>query len=184
MGNPPITEPFGKVIWITGFSGSGKSTVARLLVDLLRKNGVKPIFLDGDQLREVLKRDDVIDANYNLEARTELALIYARLCEAFSRQGHTVVIATISMYDEVYMWNRLNMPNYVMVYLHVPIEVLIERNQKGLYADFATGDASKIVGLDICSTIPDDAAMIIDNFGSCDPASAANLIFDKISEGI
>ena len=95
----------GQVIWITGLSGAGKTTVAEQLTLRIREEGLQPIMLDGDILRDLFKSTEVISETYNREARIKLAIQYAQICKVLSSQGFTVIIATISMFREVYAWN-------------------------------------------------------------------------------
>ena len=80
----------GQVIWITGLSGAGKTTVAAALDECLRERGLIPILLDGDILRNLFKSTDEIGKTYNREARIKLALKYAHLCKTLSSQGFIV----------------------------------------------------------------------------------------------
>ena len=81
--------------------------------------------------------------------RLALALQYARLCQIISCQGQTVVIATISMFNEVYSWNRVNIPRYFEVYLKVPFEELRRRDPKNIYSRFDSGELKNIAGFDL-----------------------------------
>ena len=96
----------GQVIWVMGLSGAGKTTLANELTARLRQGGLQPILLDGDILRNLFKVSGITIDTHNRESRIKLALKYALMCELLSSQGFTVVIATISMFDEVYAWNR------------------------------------------------------------------------------
>ena len=109
----------GKVIWITGLSGAGKTTLATELVSCLRDNNDKPVLLDGDVFRDLLKLPNLMVDEHSREVRISLALKYGLMCQLLASQGITVVIATISMFEEVYTWNRMNLPNYFEVYLKV-----------------------------------------------------------------
>ncbi len=100
----------GRVVWITGLSGAGKSTVSEALVERLLQANPKTLFLDGDALREVLAVTAVDGADHGRSQRLDLAMRYARLCRLLASQGFTVVIATISLFREVHAWNRANLP--------------------------------------------------------------------------
>ena len=102
----------GQVIWITGLSGAGKTTLANELITSLKQRDLRPILLDGDILRKLLQVPQKNNNSHTRETRIKLALQYARMCEVLSSQGFTVVIAPISMFDEVYVWNRANLPNF------------------------------------------------------------------------
>lgn len=152
----------GQVIWITGLSGAGKTTVAVALDQCLRERGLIPILLDGDILRDLFKSTNGINKTYNREERIKLALKYAHLCKILSSQGFTVIIATISMYNEIYAWNRTNLPNCFEIYLKVPLKELRRRDPKKIYQRYDTGDLSNVAGLDLAVDEPLEPHVILD----------------------
>jgi len=148
-----VTQP-PSVIWITGLSGAGKSTVSSALVTRLRASLPAVVALDGDELREVLGAVESSGHNHGREGRLALALRYARFCRMVAQPGVTVVIATISMFREVHAWNRENLPGYVEVYLRVPVEELRRRDPKGIYRRFDRGELRDVAGLDLAVDEP------------------------------
>ena len=90
------------VVWVTGLPNSGKSTIADLVSVILRNSGVHPVRLDGDCLRKVLPPI----FGYAPADRRALALFYAGLASELSRQGHLVIVSTVSLFHEVHEWNR------------------------------------------------------------------------------
>ncbi len=120
-----------KVIWITGLPGAGKSTVAnKLSLSIIKKYDEKPLIIDGDFIRKALG-----DYDYSKEGRLKLAYSYMKMAHLFSQQGHIVICATVSMFEEVRIWGRDNISGYLEVFLECPIEVLKKRNKKGLYTN-------------------------------------------------
>lgn len=117
----------GRVIWITGLSGAGKTTLAKALLPLLPE---PRLLLDGDVMREALAP---LAGGYDPESRKRLAGVYSRLCKLAAEQGVTVVCATISMFHEVRDWNRANLPGYVEVYLETSEELRLARDVKNVY---------------------------------------------------
>jgi SAM-dependent methyltransferase len=81
-------------------------------------------------------------------------------------QGLIVICCTIAMFDEVREWNRKNNKAYVEVFLDVPMEVIQERDQKGMYSSYAKGNFSEIVGLDVKVEFPKNPDLIIKNDGT------------------
>lgn len=140
----------GCVVWITGLSGAGKTTVGNILKSRLLAKGRRTIFLDGDALRGVFAIGDRFDPN----ARLELARSYGRLCQLLASQGHTVICATISMRNVVYDWNRKNLPNYLEVFLDVPLDVRQARDPKGYYAAVHNGTLNNFAGQDQRIDVP------------------------------
>jgi adenylylsulfate kinase-like enzyme len=145
----------GKVIWITGVSGSGKSTLATEVVDNLRASSHAVILLDGDELREVLGLEVDCKSSYERKDRIKLAWQYTKICRLLARQGFTVVIATISLFREIHIWNRVNLPGYFEVVLNVSIDELISRDPKGIYKGYFSGSLTNVVGLDLPVDIPE-----------------------------
>lgn len=150
------------VIWITGLSGAGKSTLAAELTKRLRNLKSNVILLDGDELREVFGSASVNADNHGRKGRLALAMQYAHLCHILSRQGFTVVIATISLFREIHSWNREHIPHYFEVYLKVPVEELRRRDPKGIYKKFDSGEISHVAGLDLPVDEPQSADMIFE----------------------
>ncbi|MFV0421124.1 adenylyl-sulfate kinase [Oleidesulfovibrio sp.] len=131
----------GSVVWITGLSGAGKTTIARALV--ARMPGA--ILLDGDELRAVL---GAASSSFEYEKRKELAFTYARLCKLLAEQGLTVIIATISLFHDVHAWNRAHLPSYLEVFLDISEEIRQARDPKGLYAAAQQGHIRHMAGME------------------------------------
>lgn len=134
----------GTVIWLTGLSGAGKTTLGAALRDLI--SGVAPVvLLDGDAVRAAV--DDGL--GYSEDDRHVQISRMARLARLVAGQGIVVVVAALYASDELLAWNRANLPGYVEVYLSASIETLGTRDPKGLYERARRGDAHDVVGLDI-----------------------------------
>ena len=152
----------GQVIWITGLSGAGKTTLAKEVIQRLQECGSHPILLDGDILRSLLQAsEDVLDT-HSRKARITLALKYAHMCRLLSEQGFIVVIATISMFDEVYAWNRVNIKNYFEVYLRVPLDELRRRDPKSIYQRYENGELINVAGIDLSVDPPQTPHLTLD----------------------
>lgn len=161
----------GLVVWITGLSGAGKTTVARELIRLLDDQQRRPVLLDGDEMRSALG-----NAGLDAASRRSLALAYARLCRLLARQGHTVVCATISLLREVHDWNRRYQPDYVEVLLDVPAAEIRRRDPKGIYR--SAGQARTTVGVGLSAEFPVHPDLTIANHGPTSSRRAAQNIFD------
>lgn len=134
-----------RVVWITGLSAAGKTTLATAFTQHMRKRGEAIVMLDGDELREALGATGV----HGRDSRLELAYQYARLARMLARQGITVVVGTVALFKDIHAWNRENLPGYFEVYLRVPLEELRRRDPKGIYRRFAAGELTNVAGLDL-----------------------------------
>lgn len=162
MGEGIILKMQGRVYWITGLAGSGKTTIGRALYHTLKKQMPAIVFLDGDELREVFDND----LGYAREERLKVAMRYSKLCNLLSVQGITVVCCTISMFHSIRQWNRQNIPDYCEVYIKVSQETLVRRNQKGLFSNYSQGKIKNIIGLDLEAELPAEPDLVIENEGS------------------
>src|SRR5580700_2929672 len=119
----------GFTLWFTGLSGSGKSTLSHLVAQRLRESGAKVEVLDGDIVRTHLSKG----LGYSREDRDENIRRIGFVCELLSRHGVIAIAAAISPYRDLRRSVRARIPNFVEVYMECPMDVLIERDAKGLY---------------------------------------------------
>jgi adenylylsulfate kinase len=140
----------GAVIWITGLSDSGKTTLAREVAAQLRVQGLPVILLDGDELRFIFGKA----IQYDKQTRIELGLKAARLCQMLADQGNIVIIAIIGLFNEIHQWNHEHQRNLFLAYIDLPIETLRLRDSKGIYRQFDEGKLSEVYGLDLCFDPP------------------------------
>ena len=152
----------GRLFWITGLSGAGKTTIGTMLYQKLKEKYPNTVLLDGDVLRQVFGND----LGYSKEERFACAMRYARLCKLLTEQGIFVICCSISMFDAVREWNRENMENYTEVYIQVPMEILERRNQKNLYDDVKRGTVENVVGMDLGLEMPKNPDIVLVNDGT------------------
>jgi len=154
------------VIWITGYSAAGKTTVGRCVERALRSAGYTTIFLDGDDLRSIFAQR----WGYGRDERIDLARVYFRLCSHLAAQGATVVISAVAMYAEVRDWFRKNVPHAMEVYLHVPEHERRRRDAATKRVYGAIGDVSTLYDE------PTDPDLRIDNYDGVTPEQVADRI--------
>jgi len=153
----------GTLYWITGLSGSGKTTIGKSLYNEIKKEKDNVVFLDGDAMKGVVDNSEVL--TYTDADRRRRAMQYAKLCKLLTDQGMIVVCCTISMFDAVREWNRNNNKRYVEVFLNVPMEVLCTRDKKGLYSGQKQGKVNNVMGLDMQTEFPKNPDVEIVNDG-------------------
>lgn len=133
----------GFVLWMTGLSGAGKTTIALILEKELRQRGVKIERLDGDVVRESLTRDlgfTAEDRKKNIERVTFVAKL-------LSRNGVGCVCSFISPYQSVRDHVREQTTNFLEVFIDAPLEVVIQRDVKGLYEKAIAGEIPNFTGI-------------------------------------
>lgn len=150
------------VVWLIGLSGSGKSTLANEITLGANKLGSKTVLLDGDVVRDIFGND----LGYSKEERLINAQRICQLSKFLDEQGINVVTAILSLFPETRDWNRNNIKNYYEIFIDSPLEDLISRDSKGIYAKFNKGEISEVVGMDIDFIRPKKSDLIIDNTGS------------------
>lgn len=148
-----------RVYWITGLSGAGKTTIGKALHKLIKERRDDIVMLDGDSMREAF----CDDLGYNIEDRRKCAMRYAKLCKMLVDQGIIVICCTISMFEDVRMWNREHIEGYKEIYIKVPMDILEQRNQKGLYSGVKKGKLTEIAGVDLRIEFPINPDVVIDD---------------------
>jgi adenylyl-sulfate kinase len=124
-------------------SGAGKSTISRAIEERLRAFGAKVEVLDGDVVRTHLSKG----LGFSREDRDENIRRIGFVCEMLSRNGVIAIAAAISPYRSVREELRARIPNFVEVYVECPIEVLAERDVKGLYKRALAGEIGNFTGI-------------------------------------
>lgn len=130
-------------LWFTGMSGSGKSTLSSLLAARLRAMGARVEVIDGDIVRTQLCRG----LGFSKEDREENIRRIGFVCELLSRNGVIAIAAAISPYRAGRDDLRSRIPKFIEIYMHCPLEVLVERDVKGLYKKALAGEISNFTGI-------------------------------------
>ena len=153
----------GCVIWFTGLSGSGKSTVANTLDHILHQKGLQSVVLDGDNVRHGLNagpgmlRDthgDEFSQRFGLGFsaidREENIRRIGAVAEIFAQTGIIALTAFISPYriDRDKVRNSLQVGEFIEVFVDAPIEICEQRDPKGLYKKARAGEIKGFTGID------------------------------------
>lgn len=123
---------FTPLVWITGLPGSGKTTLASQLANSIRAVGAKCILLDGDDLREILQKEDRM-VDYSTANRLNLALLYSKLAISLNAQNITTIVSTVSLFWRVQQQNRALSKSYFEVFLDVDKSFLENGPRRDLY---------------------------------------------------
>ncbi|WP_050812550.1 adenylyl-sulfate kinase [Acidovorax radicis] len=136
----------GRVVWLTGLSGAGKSTIANALERELNRQGKRTYILDGDNIRQGLNRD----LGFSDADRAENIRRVAQVARLFVDAGLIVVVAFISPFRaERQAARELFAPgDFLEVFVDVPLALAEERDPKGLYRKARTGELRQFTGID------------------------------------
>ena len=133
----------GFVLWFTGFSGAGKSTIAERVVAKLRDRGVAVELLDGDEVRTHLSKG----LTFSKEDRDTNVRRIGWVAGLLSRNGVGAVTAAISPYAAIRKEAREMATNFVEVFVDAPLEACRQRDVKGLYARADRGEIPNFTGI-------------------------------------
>jgi adenylylsulfate kinase-like enzyme len=167
-----------KVVWLTGLSGAGKTTIAAQMCQILHEQNIQPVWLDGDQVREAIN-DDL--CGHDIQSRLKNAYRISKLARLFHDQGHMVIVSTMSLFHEIHKWNRQNINGYYEVLLEVNLETVVTRNPKGIYnTDKLASQAANIPGIDIKPQFPKEPDLLLDNnHPKANITKIAHMIIDR-----
>ena len=132
-----------RVIWFTGLSGAGKTTLAEKLAAYLKKNGEKCELLDGDTVRNIFPQ-----TGFSKKERDDHVKRMGFLASMLERNGITVVASFISPYRESRDFVRKICRNFVEVYVSTSLEICEKRDVKGLYKKARKGEITSFTGID------------------------------------
>jgi bifunctional enzyme CysN/CysC len=144
----PVTGGPGVTVWLTGLSGSGKSTIAYEVEERLVTDGRAAYVLDGDNLRHGINAD----LGFSKEDRTENVRRVGEIARLMADAGLVVLVPVISPYrgdrDEVRRKHETIGLQFVEVFVDTPLEVCEKRDPKGLYARARAGEITGMTGID------------------------------------
>ncbi|MDQ2096205.1 MAG: adenylyl-sulfate kinase [Tychonema bourrellyi B0820] len=134
----------GFILWFTGLSGSGKTTISKALEPELKARGCKVEILDGDVVRTNLSKG----LGFSKADRDTNILRIGFVANLLSRNGVVAITAAISPYQAIRDEVRAMESNFVEVYVKAPLEVCEARDIKGLYAKARKGEIKGFTGID------------------------------------
>jgi adenylylsulfate kinase len=144
------------VVWLTGLSGAGKSTIAERVCAALRDRGQRVEHLDGDGVREVFP------TGFTREQRHEHNRHIAFLASRLEHHGVVVVASFVSPYRESRAYARSIARRFIEVHVATPLEECERRDVKGLYARARRGELARFTGIDDPYEAPVDPEVTID----------------------
>ena len=147
----------GVTIWFTGLSGAGKTTLAQRLAIELHARGHAVETLDGDVVRKHLSKG----LGFSKADRDENIRRIAWVSALATRHGASVIVSAISPYRDLRREARELIGDFVEVYVQCPLETLIERDPKGLYAKALAGEIENFTGISDPYEEPEYAEIVV-----------------------
>jgi len=158
-------------------SASGKTAIANELYPLIKSKYKHTILLDGDVFRDLHNND----VDHSMEGRKKNGERICQMCHFLDKQGIHVICASLAPFHELREWNRANYSKYFEVFLDVPLNVLVQRDPKGLYKMAMNGEMKNMVGIDLPFPTPRKPDVIVNNIGDRTPKEIAEEIFSKLN---
>jgi bifunctional enzyme CysN/CysC len=165
-----------KVIWLTGLSGSGKSTIANALEKKLFSLGMHAYVLDGDNMRLGLNKD----LGFTREDRAENVRRVSEVAHSLYDAGLITIVALVSPYAEDRAQAKALFPegDFAEVWVKTPAEVCAERDPKGLYRKAAAGELPNLTGVGQEYEAPASAELVLDGTESIE--ENIEMLFNKL----
>jgi adenylyl-sulfate kinase len=138
-----MNEQQGFVLWMTGLSGAGKTTIALELLEQLENRNLRLERLDGDVVRESLTRD----LGFSKEDRTKNIERITFVAKLLSRNGVGCICSFISPYQSIRDDVRDSTTNFLEVFVDAPLDVVIDRDVKGMYKKALAGEIKNFTGI-------------------------------------
>jgi adenylylsulfate kinase len=172
----------GATVWLTGLSGSGKSTIAVDLEKRLLERGVRAYILDGDNIRHGLNKN----LGFSPEDRTENIRRIGEVAKLFTDAGMVVLTAFISPYraDRDQVRKIMKDGDFVEVHVDAPVEVCEQRDVKGLYKKARAGEIKEFTGISAPYEAPEKPELRIDTTGQPVEASAQQVLAYLERQGV
>ena len=148
------------LVWFTGLSGSGKSTIANALEEALYKKGIHTYVLDGDNVRQGLNKN----LSFSAEDRSENIRRIAEVSKLMIDAGVVVLASFVSPYerDREQIRETVGKANYIEIFVNTPISECEKRDVKGLYAKARAGEIKNFTGVNAPYEVPQNPDIEID----------------------
>ncbi len=173
-GRKPIKPA---VIWLTGLSGAGKTTLGTEVAKRLKQSGHRVEHLDGDALRKIFPQ-----AGFSRKEREFHVERVGHLASCLERQGTFVIASLISPYQNSRQFVRGICENFYEVHIDTPLEICEKRDSKGLYKRARLGDLENFTGIDDPYEMPSNPELVLRLEQSQDFRFAADKIIKDITQ--
>ncbi|MFB6373459.1 MAG: adenylyl-sulfate kinase [Bradymonadaceae bacterium] len=175
-----VTGHRGACLWLTGLSGSGKSSVAAELERQLTDDGIHTFWLDGDNIRHGLNKD----LGFSPEDRDENIRRIGEVAKLFVESGTIAIASFISPYRETRAEIRSLMAegDFIEVFVQCPLEVCEERDPKGIYEKARSGEIENFTGISAPYEEPQNPEIVVDTTSDPSPKASAGKLYTYLAD--
>lgn len=163
----------GILFWVTGLSGSGKTSIAKKIKNSISKGYGPTIVISGDDLR---KNFDL--KKYDKHSRLAYGKKYNQFCKIILNQKINVIFAVVGLFDELRYWNRKHIQNYCEIFIKSPIKNIINAKKKRVYFS----KSKEIMGVNIKPEFPKKPNIVIKNDFKKTTNQLAKILIRKIKD--
>lgn len=143
----------GVLFWITGLSGSGKTTIAKKIYKQIVLKYGPTLLINGDEIRKFFRL-----RGYSFQEREKIGFSYSKLFKKITDQNINVLFAGVVLNKKIRIWNRKNIKNYLEIYIKSNTKKIIKKKYKSLYRK-----TNNIVGIKIKAEFPSNPDIIVQN---------------------
>jgi len=166
-----INSKKGILFWITGLSGSGKTTIAKKILPFVKKNYGPTIFLDGDKCRRALDL-----SGFTYKDRLNNSKKYNKITKILTDQKINVVFSLVCLMNKPRAWNRKNIDNYLEIFIDSNLKKILKISKKKTYKK-----NKDVVGIDIQPEFPKKPDIVIKNDFKVNINTLSKTLLKKIS---
>jgi adenylylsulfate kinase-like enzyme len=164
----------GILFWITGLSGSGKTTLGKKIAKGIEKLHGPTIMISGDDIRKIFKLK-----GFEHKDRLKITKKYCQFARYLTNQKINVIFAVVGMFNDPRKWNRLNIDNYIEIYIKSNIKTILRVGKKKIYNKKNPG---KFTGIEIKPEYPKNPDIIVLNKFNSTTNKMAKLLMNKINK--
>ena len=168
-----IKKNKGILFWITGLSGSGKTTIAKKIKNNISNKYGPTVIVSGDDLRKLFNFK-----KFSRKDRLAYALVYCKFCKCITDNKINIILSTVSLFHKVRKWNRTNISNYMEIYIQSDINKIIKKKNKFFYK----GNYKNVIGKDIKPEFPKSPHITIKNDFNKPISVLTNNLINKINK--
>ena len=168
-----IHKKYGLVFWITGLSGSGKTTIAKKIHLGIKKKFGPTIVVHGDEFRKIFNL-----TGYSKSERLDIGKQYSDFCKVITKQKINIIFAAVGLFHSLHEYNRKNHKNYLEIFIKSDIDQLKKMKKKNFYKK----KTANVWGVDLKPEFPKKPDIILRNEFTKSPKSLSEELLKKVNK--